>query len=260
MVQRLYQTYETAARQLIRKRVAGIAARRLHDVNCGMEVQLTSLRFRSGRQPHEVPRANADAIGFLHERLVSNRRINVLARWFAEMLPPSASVLDVGCGDGAISAVLQARRPDVRLRGIDVLPRTQTYIPVELFDGASFPFENASFDVVLFSDVLHHTEDAPCLLREAKRVAARNVLIKDHYRKGLAASARLRFMDWVGNARYGVALPYNYWTETQWEATWQKEDLIPVRVVRRLGLYRAPADWVFGARLHFIALLKPGPS
>lgn len=200
--------------------------------------------------------ATAGAVGLLHNRLVMNRRVEVLTSWFAKMLPPSVSVLDVGCGDGAVSALLQARRPDIRVRGIDVLPRAETHIPVDLFDGVHFPFEDESFDVAMFSDVLHHTEDPNVLLREARRVAAGHVLIKDHYKKGLAAGARLRFMDWVGNARYGVALPYNYWTEPQWKAAWQNAGLAPERMVTSLGLYSIPANWIFGAHLHFITLLK----
>jgi len=205
-----------------------------------------------------VPSTRDGPVGFLHNRFVSNRRVAVLTNWFAEMLPQSASVLDVGCGDGAVSAVLHSKRPDLRLHGIDVLPREKTFIPVKLFDGARFPFADSSFDVVLFSDVLHHTEDATVLLREAVRVAAGQVLIKDHYRKGWLAEARLRCMDWVGNARYGVALPFNYWTEAQWDAAWQELQLVPLQIVRQLGLYPVPADWVFGAQLHFIALLQCG--
>jgi SAM-dependent methyltransferase len=203
---------------------------------------------------------NAGAVGVLHEKLVSDRRVEVLAKWFAELLPPNVRVLDVGCGDGLVSAILQSQRPDIRVQGIDVLPRAQTHIPVELFDGLHFPVANASFDVVLFSDVLHHTADPSVLLREAARVAAHYVLIKDHYRKGFAASARLRFMDWVGNARFGVALPYNYWTDTQWHAGWQDAGLRPERLVTKLGLYPRPADWIFGAKLHFIALLYRATS
>jgi SAM-dependent methyltransferase len=196
------------------------------------------------------------AIGSAHQKLVSGRRVEVLANWFAQLLPSGVQVLDVGCGDGLLSAVLHSKRPDVSVRGIDVLPRDHTHIPVELFDGRRFPCADASFDVVLFSDVLHHTEEPAVLLKEARRVARRNILLKDHFRKGIAAQTRLRFMDWVGNARFGVALPFNYWSEQQWHAAWREIGLRPEQLITRLGLYPRPADWVFGAGLHFIALLN----
>jgi len=199
------------------------------------------------------------AIGVLHQKLVFNRRVETLPGWFAQLAPPSARVLDVGCGDGLISAVLQSRRPDLTLRGIDVLPRSRTHIPVEIFDGSRIPFDGQSFDVVLFSDVLHHTLDPAVLLREARRVAAHCVLIKDHNRNGLAAGARLRFMDWVGNARFGVALPYNYWTERQWRAARHEIGLHSDQLITNLGLYPLPANWIFGAKLHFIARLTKCP-
>ncbi|MGA2647951.1 MAG: class I SAM-dependent methyltransferase [Candidatus Sulfotelmatobacter sp.] len=195
------------------------------------------------------------AIGVVHEKLVLNRRVATLARWFAQLTPRGASVLDVGCGDGLISAVLQSQRPDLKIRGLDVLPRTHTHIPVEIFDGRLLPYNHQSFDVVLFSDVLHHTPDPAALLCEATRVASQSVLIKDHNRNGLWAGARLRLMDWVGNARFGVALPYNYWTECQWREAWQELGLCPERLVTDLGLYPLPANWIFGAKLHFVVLL-----
>jgi SAM-dependent methyltransferase len=199
---------------------------------------------------------SAGTVGVLHNKLVFNRRVKVLADWFARLLPESARVLDVGCGDGLISALLHQQRPDISVRGIDVLARNAPHIPVEMFDGQHFPFDDASFEVVLFSDVLHHTDDPMVLLREARRVAARHVLIKDHFRNGVMAKTRLRFMDWVGNARFGVALPYNYWTEQEWRSGWREAGLEPERLVTNLGLYPLPANWVFEARLHFVALLR----
>jgi 2-polyprenyl-3-methyl-5-hydroxy-6-metoxy-1,4-benzoquinol methylase len=39
-------------------------------------------------------------------------------------------------------------------------------------------YTKASFDVVMFVDVLHHTKDPMVLLREARRVARRAIVVK----------------------------------------------------------------------------------
>ncbi len=93
------------------------------------------------------------------------------------------------------------------------------------------------------------------LLREARRVARHAVLIKDHTRDGLLAGPTLRFLDWVGNAPHGVALPYNYWRERQWRESFERIGLTPSVWRNRLGLYPPGASWIFGRSLHFIARL-----
>jgi len=175
-------------------------------------------------------------------------------------MPPSAGVLDVGCGDGSLAAGLVARRPDLTVRGIDVLLRQETAIPVTLFDGERIPAEDASADVVMFVDVLHHTHDPMVLLREAKRVSRRGIVIKDHFRDGLLANETLRFMDWVGNAHHGVALPYNYWSSQQWNEGFGRLGLNPAKQILELGLYPFWANWLFGRRLHFVLLLEKQPN
>jgi SAM-dependent methyltransferase len=59
-------------------------------------------------------------------------------------------------------------------------------------------------------------------------------------------------MDWVGNARYSVRLPYNYWTQSQWQEAISRLGWKTNQWEHDLGLYPKPADCVFGRRLHFI--------
>ena len=200
------------------------------------------------------------ALEQLHGGFVFPRRIRTLAALIAELLPPSSQVLDVGSGDGSLARAICKLRPDVRLEGIDVLVREKTWIPVRSFDGERIPFGNASFDVVMFVDVLHHTHHPEVLLREARRVAAHYVVIKDHTRNGLLAGARLRFMDWVGNARHGVGLPYNYWERERWHAELKGLGLSEEQWNGQLGLYPWWANWIFGYSLHFVARLSTGEA
>ena len=193
------------------------------------------------------------AVGLLHDKLVFSRRARVLAGELAGIVPEARTVLDVGCGDGLIDLMICQQRPELSITGVDVLVRPHTHIPVRQFDGTHLPFEDKSFDVVLFTDVLHHTEDPEILLREASRVARVALVLKDHTREGPLAYLTLRFMDWVGNARHGVALPYNYWTHSQWMDSLRSLGLTVESWKAALGLYPRPASWLFDRRLHFVA-------
>ena len=125
----------------------------------------------------------------------------------------------------------------------------------DLFDGKTIPFPDQSFDAVLFIDVLHHTMNAPTLLREARRVARKCVLIKDHYAEGLPAHLILRFMDLVGNAGQSFAWAGDYWPEERWRQIFKDLNLLPVENRTRLGLYPVPANWIFERSYHFIVKL-----
>jgi ubiquinone/menaquinone biosynthesis C-methylase UbiE len=195
-------------------------------------------------------------IGAAHGKLVYGRRIKVLAHHLAELLPRDASVLDVGSGDGLLARRVMDQRPDVRIEGVDVLARATSHIPVKLFDGVTLPFPDGSYDVVMMVDVLHHVTDQRRLLREMVRVSKRTVVIKDHFVRGPLAWRTLVFMDWVGNARYGVALPYAYWTKAEWDGAYADAGLRVAESREHLGLYPWPASLVFERGLHFMARLE----
>jgi len=191
----------------------------------------------------------------LHRRIIYSRRIRQLVRHLSALVPHGASVVDVGSGDGMLAATLLKARPDITIRGFDVLVRGETFVPVEPFDGAHIPLADGAVDIALIVDVLHHTDDPGVVLAEAARVARHGVVVKDHLREGFLAGPTLRFMDWVGNARHGVRLPYNYLSMAEWQALFAANRLVPEGWTEDLALYAAPADWLFGRRLHFTTRL-----
>ncbi|HEX9758711.1 MAG TPA: class I SAM-dependent methyltransferase [Nitrospiria bacterium] len=182
----------------------------------------------------------------------------MLASRISELLPKNARVLDVGCGDGLIGALFMKQRPDVSISGIEVLPRKETFIPVKPFNGIQIPHDDKTFDAVVLIDVLHHTDHPEQLLAETKRVSKGIIVLKDHTKKGILAASTLRFMDWMGNAHHGVSLPYNYWTESQWQKVFSKLNLQVVSWDSKIALYPFPANLFFDRCLHFIAILKNG--
>ena len=194
-------------------------------------------------------------VGSIHSKLIFSRRTRVLARHLSQYIVPGSRVLDVGCGDGLIDRMI-VEQTRCSIEGIDTIVRPHTQIPVHAFDGVTLPYENQSFEVVMFVDVLHHTRDPKILLQEAVRVG-RMVLIKDHLRNGLLANQTLRLMDWVGNAHHGVALPYNYLSKSEWEKAFQEVGLRINRIDTELGLYPMPLTLIFGRGLHLLASCTP---
>ena len=193
----------------------------------------------------------------VHGGLVFPRRARVLSDHLGSLVrDDDTSLLDVGCGDGMIARMIHERRPDVSVRGVDVLVRPRSYIPVTAYDGEHLPFEDGSVDDVMLVDVLHHTDDPTVVLRECARVARRAVLVKDHLLKGFLAQSTLRFMDWVGNARHGVRLPYNYWPPARWKSAFAECGLRVAHIRTRLDLYPVPLNFVFERSLHFVARLE----
>jgi len=191
-----------------------------------------------------------------HQAFVAQRRTRVLAEVLAAWIPQRASVLDIGCGDGTIGSLIATLRPDVSIQGVEYMLRPECKIECHPFDGSRLPFPDNSFDVCLFVDVLHHTQDPAALLREAARVARSFVLLKDHVDEGAFDNPILRFMDWVGNRPHGVVLTYNYQSRKQWSEHFSVCGLREERWTIDLPLYPWPFSLIVGRGLHFVALLS----
>ena len=96
-------------------------------------------------------------------------------------LEPGTRLLEVGCGVGAVLAVLGREFPGIRLHGVDIEPKQLDFARGHLeragveatllqSDAHALPFEDESFDHVWMMWFLEHVADPPEVLREARRV------------------------------------------------------------------------------------------
>jgi SAM-dependent methyltransferase len=96
-------------------------------------------------------------------------------------LTPGTRLLEVGCGVGAVLAVLGQEFPGVRLQGVDIeskqlefarghLERAGVEATLLEADAHALPFEDESFDHLWMMWFLEHVADPPKVLREARRV------------------------------------------------------------------------------------------
>jgi SAM-dependent methyltransferase len=194
--------------------------------------------------------------GAVHTRYVHPRRTDVLSAHLAELLPRDATVLDIGAGDGLITAKLQDRRPDLTVTALEVLLRPDQHVEVELFDGSHLPHEDDSFDAAILVDVLHHAPDPLELLTEARRVARDTIVVKDEIATGLLADRTLHLMERLANTRHGISIPATFWSREEWDGAFSRLNLQVEEWRGRLGLYPVPANLLFERRFHFVARLR----
>ncbi len=96
-------------------------------------------------------------------------------------LEPGTRLLEIGCGAGAVLAVLGQEFPGVRLTGVDIEPKQLEFARAHLgrsgveatlveADALSLPLADESFDHVWMMWFLEHVADPVAVLREAHRV------------------------------------------------------------------------------------------
>jgi len=107
---------------------------------------------------------------------------NVVAALAAHNLSVGAPVLDVGCGDGALSGLI-VQKLQVAITGIDTVAQSIELAKQEfgkrnlqgqfrLIDGYVYPFKDEAFSAVICSEVIEHVREPELMLREMWRLVA----------------------------------------------------------------------------------------
>ena len=126
--------------------------------------------------------------------------------------------LDCGCGSMRVARRV-GRRSGATVLGMDVINLNRTALPMCLCPGERLAFANESVDVVLLITVLHHTSNAPEVLRECWRVARQKVIVLEDVYAGPAELSLLKVLDWLGNRSTSrdMSLPFTFRSEAEWK-------------------------------------------
>ncbi len=144
-----------------------------------------------------------------------------------------ATILEVGCGEGFLSAYLKSRMPGMRLHGLDINENAIGFARDHFGHLAQFstgsiyelPFGAGSFDLVLCSQVLEHLEDPEAAVAELKRVSSAHLLIS------VPAEPMFRLLSGVFT---GLGLGpdpehVRFWNPLQFRR-WMKRELVHPRI------------------------------
>ena len=101
-------------------------------------------------------------------------------------LASPGSILDVGCGEGVLTAEWAEHAPNVRVVGVDLddpelqaqwKARRRPNLEFRVAEGSALPFGTGEFDLVAGIEVLEHVANPARTLEELTRVAERWLLI-----------------------------------------------------------------------------------
>jgi methionine biosynthesis protein MetW len=128
----------------------------------------------------------SDYDAYWKARIRDGRRADVLDRHriIARLIPDGASVLDIGCGDGAFLRYVRDVHPSCRLMGLDI---SETAVGALRKEGIAaqridpdLPFDNQiheHWENIVLMEVIEHVADAEGLMRQVLALQPKRVFV-----------------------------------------------------------------------------------
>lgn len=123
---------------------------------------------------------------YWHSRVRDGKRSPVLDRYriVAGLVPDHASVLDIGCGEGAFLRYLGAAKPSCRIAGADISSVAIDALAKDGIDGRLIDPDKplatqieGAWDAIVLMEVIEHVVDAEALMRDVASLSPRRVFV-----------------------------------------------------------------------------------
>ena len=153
---------------------------------------------------------------------LDTNRIRDILRVIEPLLSTGERLLDIGSGVGNLAKVLIEKGYAVTTCDIKNISLFEEIQPIIIKD--KLPFEDKSFTTSMLITVLHHTKNPKEILKEAKRVSDRIIIMEDTYKTTVQRFLTL-FMDSLVNLEF-VGHPHTNKSEEEWEETFKDLGLV----------------------------------
>ena len=144
-------------------------------------------------------------------------------------------ILDFGCGMGDTSSILRGiLGADADITSVDVY-RSERWVGGAstrvVYDGATLPFGDGSFDLAVCGQVLHHIPDNARSVAEVCRVATHVLVVEDLVRRGTAQEAFCHFWDSLWNWDFfeGAGTPHTNREHGEWLRLFEEDCAMELR-------------------------------
>ncbi|MCH7730132.1 class I SAM-dependent methyltransferase [Patescibacteria group bacterium] len=161
-------------------------------------------------------------VNLIHSTPWGRKRTDNIVGVVNQYINKKDKILDIGCGACDVAKRLVDSGFDVTALDVKDFSIHKDITPV-IYDGEKIPFGNDSFDVAFLITVLHHVKGPEKLLREAKRVSKRMIIIEDicesNFQKLLTY-----LMDSLINFEF-IGHPHSNKSDKEWRKEFKKQGL-----------------------------------
>ncbi|MBI2647032.1 class I SAM-dependent methyltransferase [Candidatus Woesearchaeota archaeon] len=146
----------------------------------------------------------------------NKQRALKIALQMKDFIKKDDRVLDIGLGNGYVAKKIKGQF-QVHMEGVDVVDYNETDIKNTIYDGLHLPFKEKSFDCCLILQTLHHCTYQIQVLKEARRVSRRTIIIMEDVYNNKFEKLMTFMHDYISNKRKGVDCPYYFHNKKEWK-------------------------------------------